>query len=57
VDAMMDALGAAVQLYCDDRQSWQTLQRRCMRKDFSWVRAAKQYSSMFREVLSVPSSK
>ncbi|GAX77059.1 hypothetical protein CEUSTIGMA_g4505.t1 [Chlamydomonas eustigma] len=52
VEAMMDALGAAVQLYSDDRLAWQEGQKRCMRKDFSWVQAALQYSKLFKDVLS-----
>jgi hypothetical protein len=40
----------AVKLYFSDPETFDTLRRRCMMKDFSWERSAKQYQRMYQEV-------
>ena len=40
----------AVKLYFSDPDTFNTLRIRCMNKDFSWERSAKQYQRMYQEV-------
>ena len=40
----------AIKVYLGDPDTFHTLQVRCMNKDFSWERSARQYQRMYREV-------
>lgn len=44
------AIRRALQIYQDQRR-WQGLQRRGMRKDFSWERSAKKYLELYQELV------
>ena len=48
-EALLAAFRTALQTY-RDRESWQTLMRNGMAKDFSWGTAAKEYVRMFERV-------
>jgi len=49
--ALADTIRRALQIYQDQRR-WQGLQRRGMRKDFSWRQSAEKYLSLYKELLS-----
>ena len=40
----------AIKIYLSDPETFHTLQERCMNKDFSWERSARQYQRMYQEV-------
>ena len=40
----------AIKVYLSDPDTFRELRQRCMRKDFSWERSAKQYQRMYREI-------
>ncbi len=40
----------AIKVYLGDPDTFHTLRVRCMTKDFSWERSAKQYQRMYREI-------
>ncbi len=48
--ALYLAIQSAVRIYFGDEETFRTLQHRCMTKDFSWERSAKQYLRMFGEI-------
>ena len=48
--ALADAIRRALLVFQDQRR-WQGLQRRGMRKDFSWRQSAKKYLSVYKEML------
>lgn len=47
--ALLAAVAQAVETY-QDPQRWRAIQRRGMEQDFSWVRSAGQYLSLYREL-------
>ncbi len=47
---LADAIRRALQIYQDHRR-WQGLQRRGMKKDFSWERSAKKYLELYQELV------
>ena len=47
---LSDAIRRALLIFQDQRR-WQGLQRRGMRKDFSWERSAKKYLELYRELV------
>jgi starch synthase len=49
-EAMADALRRALAVY-DDRRRWPYLQKRGMRRDFSWDRSALQYFKLYNKML------
>ncbi len=48
--ALADTIRRAIMVYKDQRR-WQGLQRRGMRKDFSWERSAKKYLELYQELV------
>jgi starch synthase len=48
--SLLHALQRAVRVYAH-RDQWRELQRRGMKKDFSWNRSAVEYESLYREAL------
>lgn len=44
------AISEAVKLYFADEEEFNHLRRRCMRKDFSWIKSAQQYDRMYEDV-------
>lgn len=44
------ALTSAIEIYADQRK-WLGLQRRGMEQDFSWLKSAKKYRSLYRSIL------
>lgn len=48
--ALADAVRAAVQAF-GDRQAWEAMMRRGMRKDFSWKASAAAYSALYSKLL------
>ena len=48
--ALYLAIQEAVKIYFGDRQTFQTLQKRGMTKDFSWTRSAEDYNRMYSEI-------
>ncbi len=48
--ALYLAIQAAVKIYFGDHKTFKTLQRRCMKKDFSWTKSAEQYNQMYSEI-------
>jgi len=51
IDAFTDSVLAAVHLYSEEPKEWRALQQRCMGRDFSWGAAARQYETVFAEVM------
>jgi starch synthase len=49
--ALLEAVRAAVRAYAD-RDGWQEMMRRGMRKDFSWKTSAASYSALYRRLLA-----
>jgi starch synthase len=49
---MLDALRQAFALFRDPPR-WQNLVRTCMRQDFSWDHAAREYEALYREIMEV----
>ena len=50
VDALNEAISRASSTYAD-QETWQTLMKRGMAKDFSWESSSKRYLSLYREML------
>ena len=50
--ALAECLKRALEVYQDKRR-WQGLQRRGMKKDFSWVRSAVKYLELYKELSNV----
>ena len=48
--ALLGAVRAAVRAFAD-REGWQEMMRRGMRKDFSWKASAAAYSALYRQLL------
>jgi starch synthase len=48
--ALLEAIRAAVRAFAD-REGWQEMMRRGMRKDFSWKTSAAAYSALYRRLL------
>ena len=48
--ALYLAIQEAVKIYFGDRQTFQTLQKRGMTKDFSWTKSAEEYNRMYSEI-------
>lgn len=48
---MLFALKRGIELYRENRKSWDALVRRAMKKDFSWKRSARQYIKLYEELL------
>ena len=46
-EAMLDALRAAVTLYCDNPEAWQALMRNGMAQDYSWTNSAREYVKVY----------
>ena len=53
--SVAQALDRAVRVYAQ-REHWRELQRRGMRKDFSWNRSAAEYESLYREAVRLKSA-
>lgn len=56
VDSMMSALTAATRVYREKPERWRMLQQSCMRQDFSWNKAAKQYEQLFECAVELASN-
>jgi starch synthase len=50
-DAMLQAIDRALEVFQDNKR-WSALRRRAMKMDFSWDRSAKEYSSLYEEIVS-----
>lgn len=50
-DALMDAVNLACSVY-RNRTDWVAMMRRGMRKDFSWTSAAREYVTLYKELVS-----
>jgi starch synthase len=50
VDSLAAALRRALGLY-QDRRTWQAMQRRAARQDFSWNGPAKAYATLYRQTV------
>lgn len=50
-DAFWEAIAAAFDLYEGNQDTWQEMQKRGMRQDFSWQRSAQEYLSLYKQVL------
>lgn len=50
---MLHVIGEALNLYYEDRASWDELVIRCMKKDFSWKNSAKEYKEVYGSVIGV----
>jgi starch synthase len=50
-DELYTALKKAVQLY-KDKKKWQALQLNALRCDFSWEKSAKEYTKLYKKILS-----
>jgi starch synthase len=48
---MLDALRRAFALFREPEQ-WENLVRACMRQDFSWDHAAREYEALYREIMT-----
>ena len=48
--ALYLAIQAAVKIYFGDNKTFKILQKRCMKKDFSWTKSAEQYNQMYSEI-------
>ena len=44
------AIQEAVKLYFGDAETFRTLQKRCMTKDFSWTKSARAYQRMYSDI-------
>ena len=44
------AIQEAVKIYFADETTYSSIQKRCMRKDFSWTKSARQYTRMYAEI-------
>lgn len=49
-DALIGTLEHALRVYRKDETSWQAIQQRGMREDFSWDRSAQEYIRIFRQL-------
>ena len=49
--ALANTLQRALSLY-EDKRRWSGLQRRGMKKDFSWEKSALEYKNLYQELLS-----
>lgn len=54
--AITDALDRAGKLFLRQRR-WQAIQRRAMRQDFSWLKAARAYSAAYHRAIALHSSR
>jgi starch synthase len=50
-EALLEAVRAAVRAFAD-REGWQRMMRRGMRKDFSWKTSAAAYAELYRRLLA-----
>ncbi len=50
-EALLRALGRAVDLYLSDREEWQRLQKRVMKEDHSWERSVTRYEWVYRRAM------
>ena len=48
--ALYLAIREAVKLYFSDTETFDTLRKRCMTKDFSWDKSAQQYQQMYSDI-------
>lgn len=48
-DRLVETVRQAVEVW-QDRETWQQMQRRAMRSDFSWERSARQYARLYRSL-------
>ena len=48
--ALYLAILSALKVYFGDRKTFALLRRRCMEKDFSWAKSARQYNRMYTEI-------
>jgi len=44
------AIQYALKIYFADHDTFQTIRRRCMKKDFSWTKSAQRYQRMYSEI-------
>jgi len=44
------AIRQALKVYFADHETFQTIRRRCMKKDFSWAKSAQRYQRMYSEI-------
>jgi len=51
--ALAEAVHRAMKVFEQPRQ-WETLQRRCMKSDFSWDRPAKEYLHLYSRLMTHP---
>ncbi len=49
-ESMASSLSRALSIYSDKRR-WHSLQRRCMKQDFSWHLSAEKYYQLYRSIL------
>jgi starch synthase len=52
VEALVDAVRRATELFRRDRRSWQALQKAAMGKDFSWTKAAGRYVELYTSIVN-----
>jgi starch synthase len=49
-DDMLGAINRALELYNDDREAWETLQKKGMTTDFSWDKSAQEYLAVYQKL-------
>jgi starch synthase len=49
-EALVEAIGRALETF-EDRRRWAGLQRRGMKRDFSWARSARRYLELYQQAL------
>ena len=50
-DEMLDMIHYAMHIYYDDRENWNAMALRCMKKDYSWNNSAKAYEKIYNQLL------
>lgn len=47
------ALNRALKIYYDQPKKWRSLQKNCMKRDFSWNKSAKEYLRLYKKLLRI----
>ncbi len=54
VDAMVEAVSRAVEMYRDEPEQWAETMKRGMARDYSWLASAGKYVELYEHILSAP---
>jgi starch synthase len=52
-EALLEAMTRAVDLYTNDRKSWEQMMNRCMNRDFSWDASARKYIDLYKKTVTL----